>query len=718
MLGRLAIAQCLALLTALLSAGAPNAWAQDSTAASVRNELLVRLRPSTQAAAGATLRAAGAVTQHEISALGVVVVRTPPGRSEAVAERLRRSGHFEFVEPNYLAHIDSLPNDPLYAQQWGMAVVEAPAAWDATRGDGVTIAVVDSGVDASHPDLSGRVIAGFNAITDSADTTDDDGHGTNIAGIAAAVGFNALGVIGVAPAAHIMPVKVVNATGTATYADVAQGIVYATDHGAQVINLSLGGEMPSTTLSAAVTYAAGRGVVLVAAAGNLGTSSVTYPAAYPDVIAVGASDAQDGPASFSNHGAWLGLLAPGVSIMTTSRGGLYGELSGTSPAAPFVAGAAALLLAANPFLQPPQVTSILELTSKDVGAPGFDAYCGWGRLDVGRAVQQAIALSQTVDTRPPTVQVTAPEEGAAVVGAAGLSADARDDVSVARVEYSVDGAVVASATQPPFDAQWDTQLVTVGTHVLSATAYDPSGNRSLAPTITLQVANNEVTCGTPGGACLSGGGDPHTDCLAEWFIVGAAEPTQGTRKSSVVSCVDGSACDRDGAVDGVCTFAAGLCFATADPRLVDAAGAPTCGTDNLARFRLVTPSRDRRTDPFDVAQGGALLAAVATLASTPADGSCVAGAVGGFCRDDAECDAPAGAQNGTCALLGVSLAGAFGSGERCTALRALQVPLHRKKSSYKTANRKFKIVTTGAAGPRHLNAKDSDSIKLVCVPAQ
>jgi subtilisin family serine protease len=485
--------------------------------------------------ARAAVMAEGAVTEREIPEIGVLVLRTPPGQQSIVEKRLRESKRFRSVEPNYLVWLNEMPDDPLYEQQWGLQAVAAPLAWDSVRGDGVTIAVVDTGIDSTHPDLSARVVAGLNTITESLDTADDHGHGTSIAGIAGAAGFNAVGIIGVAPEAQLMPVKSLNAAGYGTYADVAQGIVYATDHGARVINLSLGGEVDSTTLSSAVEYAVSRGVVVVAAAGNLGSSGPMYPAAYPDVIAVGATDVQDARASFSNFGPWLDLVAPGVDITTTSLGGFYGDLSGTSPAAPFVAGAAALVLAANPTLQPHQVASVLDLASEDRGSPGFDTYYGWGRLNVARAVEQAIALSQTPDAGAPAVRLVAPEDGASVAGVVALSVEASDDVSVVRVEYSAGGIVVASATQPPFTAQWDTQLVPAGAHLLGATAYDAYGNRGLAPSISVEVAGNEMACSTPGGICLPGGGAPAVDCFAEWFVVGDDIDEQTGRKSPVVT---------------------------------------------------------------------------------------------------------------------------------------------------------------------------------------
>lgn len=296
----------------------------------------------------------------------------PPGRVVAV-DRDRQASSSDWPGMNV--------TDELAAQQWGYRRVGAdrPQAFDAA---GVTVAILDTGVDVTHPDLEGVVDGSFNARDGTADVTDDNGHGTHVAGIVAA-GHNSIGIDGAAPQVHLLAVKVLDANGVGDHSDIARGIVWAVDHGASVINLSLGGPETSTILAAAVEYAAAHDVVVVAAAGNgaLDGNEPSYPAALDQVIGVGAVGPDDRPAIFSNTGPYVDVAAPGIGIVSTIPGG-YGWLSGTSQAAPFVAAAAARLRAARPELNAAQVTSRIEATAYDIGEPGVDDLSGYGVVDV------------------------------------------------------------------------------------------------------------------------------------------------------------------------------------------------------------------------------------------------------------------------------------------------------------------------------------------------
>jgi serine protease len=250
-------------------------------------------------------------------------------------------------------------------------------------------------VDLTHPDLAGNLVAGYDFVNDDADPMDDNGHGTHVAGIAAAVTDNGTGVAGVSWGAQIMPVKVLNAGAGGTFDDVAQGIIWAVDNGAQVINLSLGGTTNSPVLQSAIAYAYSQGVVVVAAAGN-SNSAVLYPAAYDPVIAVAASDASDNRAGFSNYGPEVDVTAPGVNINSTALGGGYENRSGTSMAAAFVTGEVALLLSINDGLTPDEVAYIVESTALDIGAPGVDDFTGHGLIQVDAALA-SVAPPPVVD---------------------------------------------------------------------------------------------------------------------------------------------------------------------------------------------------------------------------------------------------------------------------------------------------------------------------------
>lgn len=279
--------------------------------------------------------------------------------------------------------------DPHRGEQWGLTRLDAEGAWQVGRGDGQVVAVVDTGVDASHPDLAGVVLPGFDAVDGGDGRRDPNGHGTHVAGIVAGLVGNGVGGAGIAPGTRILPVRVLDAAGSGDHSAIAAGIIWAADHGADVINLSLGGPETTDVLHAAVRYAFGRGAVVVAAAGNDGAAGpASYPAAYPEVVAVGATTVADTRAVFSTTGDYVDLAAPGLGVLSTVPGGGYEWMSGTSMAAPFVAGGAALVRAWRPSLGPAEVASRLVAHAKDLGATGADPEFGAGLPDL-RAARDA-----------------------------------------------------------------------------------------------------------------------------------------------------------------------------------------------------------------------------------------------------------------------------------------------------------------------------------------
>jgi subtilisin family serine protease len=300
-----------------------------------------------------------------------------------------------------------------------MARIGMPAAWDViTDTTALIIATLDSGIKRDHLDLRGQLWRNAAEIPDNgldddqngyvddlngwhfyhtfsggqatpgqnADVEDLNGHGTHVAGVIAAAGNNALGVAGIAWHARLMPVRVLDADGLGWESDIIQGLSYATANGARVINMSLGLSTPTPALAAAVARADAQGALIVAAAGNDG-GAVAYPAAYPTVLSVGASNQADQRASFSAQGARLDVLAPGVDILSTWNGVPYFVRSGTSMAAPHVAGVAGLLLAHMPMLSVSQARTCILRSATDLGAPGWDAQTGWGRLNAAHALQ-------------------------------------------------------------------------------------------------------------------------------------------------------------------------------------------------------------------------------------------------------------------------------------------------------------------------------------------
>lgn len=324
-----------------------------------------------------------------------------------------------FAEPNPRRFSMHTPNDPLVPQQWALTTIQAFEAWNITTGDEVVIAVLDTGVSTTHPDLEGKVLPGYNAIQNNHDVEDDNGHGTAVAGLIAANTNNQQGIAGMCWGCRILPVKVLNARGGGHDASVSRGVRWAVDNGAQIINMSLGGSRESQTLREAIEYAFQQGVLIVASSGNErhDGNPINYPAAYPEVIAVGATSMSDTIAGFSNTGDYLLLAAPGVNLWTTTMDGAYGAPNGTSFASSYVAGTAALVLTLRPDLRHEDVACILQASADDKGPPGKDPEYGWGRLNAFRAVQ----LAQIYQHCPP--DQPAPVEPSPII----VAADATND---------------------------------------------------------------------------------------------------------------------------------------------------------------------------------------------------------------------------------------------------------------------------------------------------
>ena len=282
------------------------------------------------------------------------------------------------------------PNDPLWRDSWALAKANAPAAWRFTTGRSETVvAVLDTGVDRGHPDLQGAFVAGYDVVNRDEDPSDDHGHGTMVAGVIAARSNNELGVTSACWHCSLMPVKVIGADGTGNAGAVAEGIVWAADHGAHVINLSFTMNGSDDGVAAAIELARSRGVVIVAAAGNNGTADPTYPAAYPGVVSVAGTDPADGRYSWSSYGGWVSLAAPGCNL-TTAPGATYGEFCGTSSATAFVSGFAGLVRSFAANLSADEVTKALSVDA--VPAEGTVAM---GRLNGGAVLGAFGAISGT-----------------------------------------------------------------------------------------------------------------------------------------------------------------------------------------------------------------------------------------------------------------------------------------------------------------------------------
>ncbi len=292
---------------------------------------------------------------------------------------------------------------------WGVSRIGADKIWDTATGIGVTVAVIDTGIEMTHPDLQGKVTKGYDFVNDKESPEDDNGHGTHVAGIVMAARNNT-GVVGVSHGTSVMPVKVLNSAGSGYISDVAKGIYWATDNGAQIINLSLGAPVDTDVLRNAVNYASSKGVLLVAAAGNEYGAPCQYPAAYGNVICVVATDSSNRLASFSNVGGEL--AAPGVSNYSTFLGGTYRYLSGTSMAAPHVAGSLALLRGICTDCTSSELIGTLRDTAVDLGAEGTDIIFGYGLVDLRAAAEEYLNIPEEEQLPDETDEVTeeAPEE--------------------------------------------------------------------------------------------------------------------------------------------------------------------------------------------------------------------------------------------------------------------------------------------------------------------
>lgn len=322
--------------------------------------------------------------------------------------KLKINPNVEYVEIDQEAHILGFPTDPVPLRSfkvateqiipWGIQKIRTTEVWpNGNKGTGIKVCIIDTGIDYDHEDLAGNYKGGYNFINNSNNPKDDHGHGTHVSGTIAALDNN-VGVIGVAPESHIYAIKVLDANGSGSYSNIIAGIQWAIDNKMQIISMSLGGTGYSKTLEDICDKAYKEGLLIIAAAGNRGSDgdTITYPAKFDSVIAVGATDSNDERASFSSVGPDLELSAPGVKVLSTVPKGSckmcdpsgYREANGTSMACPHTSGTAALIIKAYPELRIVDVRKVLQETTVDLGNQGRDIYYGYGRIDAKAAVDK------------------------------------------------------------------------------------------------------------------------------------------------------------------------------------------------------------------------------------------------------------------------------------------------------------------------------------------
>ena len=393
-----------------------------AAAAPPTDTVIVKFKDGTSAAqrSDALQSADAAGTVGTVPAVGARVVRAEDSAS-ATAGALSDDPAVEYAEVNRRMHAAVVPNDPLFARQWALQVINAPAAWDARAlagfpsGGGPVVGIVDSGVRTTHQDLQGAIAGCLSASTTDAGSSvsdggceDQNGHGTNVTGTIVARAGNGIGTAGLAFNSTAIMCKALDANNVGLMSDISACIVALRDRGARIINLSLVGP-PSETLYRAVAYAygGGDGALVVAASGNDGTTNVSYPAGYPEAMSVAATDNTDSHPAFSTSNADVEISAPGVGIIGPYNASdtSYAIFTGTSMAVPHVSGLAALLATVNPSLNAAGLRSVIESSAVDLGAPGLDPVFGYGRIDVARAVAAAGAsVAEPAPQQPPADQ--------------------------------------------------------------------------------------------------------------------------------------------------------------------------------------------------------------------------------------------------------------------------------------------------------------------------
>jgi hypothetical protein len=485
------------LLPAALTLAVAACLASSSLLAAQYREGLILLKPraglSAEKFAEAVEKGGGRI-RRKLRGVDVHVIEVPVGQELSLVNAFNKRPDITFAEPDLLLAPDEVPNDPNYSKQWHLPLMQAPGAWSYASGNGVTVAICDTGIDAAHPDLSGQLVPGYNTASNSADTSDIHGHGTSVAGVVAAKTNNAVGVASVAPSAKIMPMRITDRTdGYAYYSDMAECVAWAADNGARVANISFSGVAGSAAVSTAAASMRNKtGGVVVVSAGNEGADKGFLPDDY--LFVAGATTSSDTLASYSNYGAYVDVTAPGSSIYTTTRGGGYGSVSGTSFASPNTAATVALVMSANPTLTATDVTAVITGTARDLGTSGWDAYYGHGRIDALAAANLA-ANGQTTDVTAPSVAVAKPVSGATVGGVVPVDVQSSDDFGVVSVELLVNGNVVATEVfKDPtkvntYSFAWDSNSVYDGTYKLGARARDAVGNTGVAQEVSVTVKN-------------------------------------------------------------------------------------------------------------------------------------------------------------------------------------------------------------------------------------
>jgi len=461
-----------------------------------KTELLIKFKPGvSEKTIEKMLTSLGLEIRDKIPQINVFIVSATQKTLNQIRSLTLQNPIIDHVEDDMKIPLTEIPNDKYYELQWHLQKIQAPEAWNISKGEpNIIITVLDTGVDPNHPDLKDKLLEGYNAYDDSKNATGDLAHGTAVAGTVAAITNNTLGISAIAWKNMILPIKVnPPGQGYTTFSLLAKGLVYAADKGAKVACISWQ-IFNGTTLTSAAKYFTDKGGLVIAAAGNTGKYENYVDNPY--ILTVSATNKTDYITTWSSYGPYVDLSAPGAGIFTlipgwqaTSYDYAYGYWSGTSFSTPIVAGLAALIFSANPNLTPTQVEQILKSTAVDLGSPGYDIYYGWGRINASKALRMAAGTpTPPQDTSPPNVAITYPNDKSTVSGSIIVTVNASDNVAVSKVELYKNGELFAVDYEAPYEFYWETKNDPNGDYTLTAKAYDTANNIGESQ-ITVKVAN-------------------------------------------------------------------------------------------------------------------------------------------------------------------------------------------------------------------------------------
>ncbi len=455
----------------------------------VADELLVQPFPGADPEALAAAYAnAGAEIVGAISELDLVVLRVSPDALDSAAASLNDETLLDTIQKNYLFETQAIPNDTFYSRQDYLDTIRMSTAWDVSTGDEETvIAIVDTGVDPDHVDLADKIIGGWNVYDNNADFSDTVGHGTQVAGVAAALSDNRIGVAGIAWDSPILAVRVVDDAGRSSSRNIAAGILWAVNNDADVINVSFAPLWSNRIIRSAAQTAFRRGKLVVISAGNAG--GVTNSRGYPEAVFVGAMGTTGSLARFSDKGPFVDVVAPGTEIRSTRMGDAYGLANGTSFAAPIVAGIAALSWSANPDLRPVSIIEMLTDQAVDLGIDGKDSTYGNGLVDAAGTVDAASKASVSRDATAPSISTSSIDDGDRITRRTVVTIASSDRSGVADVTMSIDGVATAVDTRSPYRIVIDPSRFDAGNHEVSFVSTDVVGNSSDALTFSVRFGN-------------------------------------------------------------------------------------------------------------------------------------------------------------------------------------------------------------------------------------